>query len=137
MSDARERVLEVYKAFGQGDIPAVLEAIADEVDWGIERDNPVVESVPFLGNVRTRHEVGSRYFAGLASTIKITRFEPLVVAADGNDVVAVIAEGFTNITTGKSVETTAVHHFTLNDDGRIIRYRPIVDTLAFKDSATP
>ena len=57
MSDARGRILAVYEAFGRGDLPAVLEAIADKVDWGVERDNPVVDAVPYVGNVTTRDEV--------------------------------------------------------------------------------
>jgi uncharacterized protein len=137
MIDGRERILAVYEAFGRGDLPAVLDAVADQVDWGVERDNPVVAAVPFLGNVQTRDEVASKYFAGLARTVEFTKFQPLVVAVDGNDVVAVIAEGFTNSNTGKAVETTAVHHFTLDDNGNIVRYRPFVDTHAFIESTKP
>ena len=96
---------------------------------------PVVAAMPYLANVRTRDEVASSYFGGIATTVEFTKFQPLVVAADGTDVVAVIAEEFTKVT-GKSLETTAVHHFTLDDDGRIIRFRPVVDTRAVIESAT-
>ena len=137
MTDGRQRILACYEAFGRGDIPAVLAAVADEVDWGVERDNPVVAAMRYLANVRTRDEVASSDFGGIATTVEFTKFQPLVVAADGRDVVAVIAEEFTNKITGKSLETTAVHHFTLDDDSRIVRFRPVIDTRAVIESATP
>jgi uncharacterized protein len=137
MTDARSQILAAYEAFRRGDVPAVLEIVAEKVDWGVERNNPVVDAVPYLAKVSTRDEVASSYFGGIANTLDFTRFEPLVVAAHGNDVVALVAEAFTHKITGKSLETTAVHHFTVDDDGRIVRFRPFADTHAFIACATP
>jgi len=44
-------------AFGRGDIAGVLDAIADDPDWGLDPDAAVVAAVPWAARVRTRDEV--------------------------------------------------------------------------------
>ena len=127
MSDNRETVLRLYEAFGKGDLESVLAEVADEVDWGLEAGHPALDVAPWLANVRTKSEVPG-YFAGLGGSAEFHDFHPIFVAADGDQVVSLIHEDFTVRATGKHVVTTAVHHFTFGEDGRIARYRPIVDS---------
>lgn len=127
MSDNRDIVIGIYEAFGRGDLEGVLAAVADDVDWGLEPGHPALEVAPWLGNVRTKAETPG-YFGGLAEDLEFHEFRPIVVAADGDQVVSLIHEDFTVRATGKRVVTTAVHHFTLGHDGLVVRYRPIVDS---------
>ena len=126
----RTTILSIYEAFGRGDLPGILAAIADEVDWGVDPDAPVARAVPWLARVRTRDEVAARYFAGVVGDLEWHDFRPVAVAVDGDQVVSVIEEDYTVRATGRRVRTVGVHHFTLGPDGRIVRYRPVVDTEA-------
>jgi len=134
--DHRSTVLGMYSAFGRGDIASVLAAIADEPDWGLDPDAPVVVAVPWLARVSTKHEVGSGYFAAVAADLEWHGLEPLAVGQDGDHVVATLRASFTVRATGKSVDALETHFFTFAPDGRVARYRPIIDTAAFIDAFT-
>ena len=45
-TDHRTTVLDMYAAFGRGDMDALFAGIADEVDWGLDPESPIVASVP-------------------------------------------------------------------------------------------
>jgi ketosteroid isomerase-like protein len=130
-TDHRSTILRIYEAFGTGDLPAIMERIADEVDWGLDPEAPVVKSVPWAGRVTTKEEVASVYFAGVGSTLQVDAFEPLVVAQDGDHVASVLRSSFTVRATGKQIDALECHFFTFGHDGRIAAYRPILDTAAF------
>jgi len=127
MSDNRQSVMRIYEAFGRGDLDGVLAELADDVDWGLEPGHPALDVVPWIRNVRSKTEVPA-YFGGIAESMEFHDFHPIAVAADGDHVVSLVHEDFTARATGKHVVSTAVHHFTFGDDGRIARYRPIVDS---------
>lgn len=127
MSDNRETVIRLYGAFGRGDLEGILAEVADDVDWGLEPGHPALDVAPWLGNVRSKAELPA-YFGGLGEAAEFHEFRPIAIGADGDHVVSLIHEDFTVRATGKRVVTTAVHHFTFGHDGRIIRYRPIVDS---------
>jgi ketosteroid isomerase-like protein len=135
-SDHRSTVLGIYAAFGRGDIAGVLSAVGDEPDWGLDPDAAVVAAVPWLGRVNTKDEVGSGYFAGVAGDLEWHAFEPMAVGQDGDHVVAVLRASFTVRATGKGIDALETHFFTFGPDGRIARYRPILDTAAFIDAFT-
>lgn len=135
-SDYRSTVLEMYAAFGRGDIAGVLSAVGEEVEWGLDPDAPVVAAVPWLALVSTRDEVGSVYFAAVAADLEWHAFEPLAVGQDGDHVVAAIRVSFTVRATGKAVDALEAHFFTFGPDAHIARYRPILDTAAFIDAFT-
>jgi ketosteroid isomerase-like protein len=130
-SDHRSTVLGMYAAFGRGDILGVLSAVGDEPDWGLDPDAAVVAAVPWLALVNTKDEVGAGYFAAVAADLEWHAFEPMAVGQDGDHVVAVIRASFTVRATGKVVDALETHFFTFGRDGRIARYRPILDTAAF------
>lgn len=130
-TDHRSTVLDMYAAFGRGDMDALLAGIADEVDWGLDPESPIVASVPWLARVTTKAAVASGYFAGVARDLEWHAFEPLAVAQDGDQVVSALRVHFTVRATGRTVDVVEAHHFTFGDDGRIVRYRLITDTAAF------
>lgn len=135
-SDHRSTVAGIYEAFGRGDIAGVLAAVGDEPDWGLDPDASVVAAVPWLARVSTRDEVASGYFAAVAADLEWHAFEPLAIGQDGDHVVAVLRASFTVRATGKTVDGLETHFFTFGTDGRIVRYRPILDTAAFIDAFT-
>lgn len=127
MTDNRETVASIYESFGRGDLDGVLAVVADNVDWGLEPGHPALEVAPWLANVRTKSEVPG-YFQGLGGAMDFHDFHPIAIGVDGDQVISLIHEDFTVRATGKHVVSTAVHHFTFGNDGRVVRYRPIVDS---------
>src|SRR5690348_16892331 len=87
-----------YEAFGRGDIPAVLDLIHDDCDWAVDAN---VKVAPYYG-VRTGKSQISAFFQELGSTLEVKRFEPSVMAGDGDDVLAVVAYEIKSRATGKS-----------------------------------
>lgn len=81
-------------------------------------------------------EVASVYFAAVAADLEWHGLEPLAIGQDGDHVVAVLRAHFTVRATGKTIDALETHFFTFGPDGRITRYRPIIDTAAFIDAFT-
>jgi uncharacterized protein len=75
-------VKDIYDAFARGDVPAVLDQLADDVDWY----DPGPAAVPHAGRYRGREDVG-RFFSLLAETLNFEAFEPREFLADGDRVV--------------------------------------------------
>lgn len=136
-TDHRSTVLELYAAFGRGDLDGMAATIADSVDWGLDPRDPVVKAVPWLANVRTKDEVFAGYFFHVGNDLDVTAFEPYAIAVDGDNVVTALRIAFTVKATGKSIDVLESHWFTLGADGRIVKYRPILDTQAFVEAFTP
>lgn len=122
-----EIIQGLYAAFGQGDIPTILGQIADEVDWSYDSEAPGHERFGLLRQCHTPAEVAEKYFAFVGTQMEFHRFEPKQFFEDGNDVIVILDVGFTAVPTGKKVELEEIHHFTL-EDGKIVRYRPFLDT---------
>jgi uncharacterized protein len=80
-------VRTAYEAFGRGDIPAVLDLIDDDCDWGVEASAQIA---PYSGIRHGTSEILA-FFQELGSTFTVERFEPSVIVGDGEDVLAVVA----------------------------------------------
>lgn len=72
-------------------------------------------------------EVGE-FFASLAG-IEFHGFEPLLVAGDGDTVVATIALDATVKATGKWFQDFEVHVWTFGADGKVTSVRHVIDTM--------
>jgi uncharacterized protein len=83
-------VKQSYAAFGRGDIPAILNLIADQVDW----QDVCPASLPYSGLRRNRAEV-AKFFAESAQVDEIKTFEPreFIVAGENVTVLGYI-EGY-------------------------------------------
>ena len=124
--DHRATIMGIYEAFGRGDLPAILEVVAEKTDWGLEDDSVAATAAPFVGRSTSREQVAEKYFGGAMAAMEFNDFRPDAVAVDGDQVVCVIYEDITARATGKRVACHVVHPFTMDAEGRIARYRPIV-----------
>src|SRR3712207_3738999 len=77
-------IQQAYEAFGRGDIPAVLDALTDDVEWTLQ--GPSV--IPFAGPRRGREEV-AEFFSVIGETLEFEQFEPREFVAQGDTVVVV------------------------------------------------
>lgn len=119
-----ERVQQIYGAFGRGDIPAILAALADDVDWEY---NAFPNPVPWLQPGKGRAAAG-QFFESLAA-VQFTQFEPKHFFAAGNMVVSVSDVAFTVKATGKTVaEPEEIHIWHFDAAGQVAKFRHRCDT---------
>ena len=124
-------VQQAYEAFGRGDIPAVLEALTDDVQWTLQ--GPSV--IPFAGTFRGRQGI-AEFFSVLDETLEFEQFEPRGFVAQGDAVVVLGYERSVAKATGRSFEQEWAHVYTLRD-GKIATGRFFEDTAAEAAALSP
>lgn len=124
----------IYGAFGRGDLPGLFELLHPDVDWSVTVTVPGAERVPMLRN-GIGHDAARRYFDGVAQ-LEIHVFEVRRLLVDGDVVVAEIHLDATHRPTGRRAALDELHHWVVRD-GRVVRYRPYVDTAALIELFRP
>ena len=120
-----EVVQQGYEAFGRGDIPALLEFVADDVEW--IQQGP--SAIPFTGT-RHGHEGVAEYFSLLDVNLDFEQFEPREFVAQDDTVVVLGFERSVMKSTGRPLENEWAHVYTLRD-GKIAKARLLEDTGAY------
>jgi hypothetical protein len=121
-----QAVQQMYAAFGRGDLPAVLEMLAEDVDW----QSPVSRTEPEeLSWARPRHsrEEVAIYFKELLEKVQPEQMETLDFTAQGDRVIVEGRNRGTVKSTGRTYEHDWVMVFTLRK-GKIVRFRHYYDT---------
>jgi uncharacterized protein len=122
--DNVKTITSVYDAFARGDIPTVIDALDDDVDWASEAAST---DVPWWGPRHGKAGVIA-FFEALGTSMEVTEFTPLVVVGDGDDVLAVVRYEAKSRTNGKAASMDLHHHWRFRD-GKIVGYRGAEDTL--------
>ena len=119
-----QTVQNLYAAFERGDIPAILDQLAENVEWEYAL-TPL--GVPWLEPRRGRNEVPA-FFAAHAE-FELHRFQPKTFLESGNIVVVLIDVDLTVKATGRRItEEDEVHIWYFDARGRVIRFGHKVDT---------
>ena len=119
-----ETVHEIYAAFQRGDIPTILEHLADNVEWEY---SIAPLGVPWLQRRHGRAEV-PQFFASMAG-FELHRFQPKTFLHSDNIVVVLIDVDLTVKATGRRlVEEDEVHIWYFDAQGRVARFGHKVDT---------
>jgi ketosteroid isomerase-like protein len=116
-------ITQVYEAFGRGDVPAILDAVTDDVDWAAEASSA---AAPWYG-VRAGRDGVAQFFADFGSAMEVEEFTPVSVAANDTDVLTVVRFRARSRATGKTAAMDLHHYFTFRD-GKIAYYRGTEDT---------
>ena len=116
-------IKDVYDAFGRGDVTAVLDAVAEDVDWAAEAAG---SGAPWYGVRHGKGEV-AKFFEAYGTAMEVEEWTPLAFAASDADVHSVVRIRARSRATGKSV-TMNLHHFFTLRDGKIAYYRGTEDT---------
>ena len=105
-----DAVQRCYAAVGRGDIPAVLDLLADDVEWTLQGP----PAIPFAG---TRHgKTGAaQFFTLVGGALEFHQFEPREIVAQGDTVVAIGYEHSLVKPTGRSLRQEWVHVYTLRE----------------------
>jgi ketosteroid isomerase-like protein len=115
-------VSEAYAAFVRGDIPAILNMLAPEIDWHV----PGPAEAPYAGRRRTRHDVG-RFFSEVARTVEFSAFEPQEFIAQEDRVIALGHYEGRVRATGKTFSAEWAMTWRLRD-GKAVAFREYTDT---------
>lgn len=121
-------VQSIYAAYGRGDIPAILDTLADDVDWDALGSTTAQEAgVRYLAE---RHGAAgvAGFFSELGEDLEITDFQIGDLIASGAKVVAEIRLAATARATGRSFTDNELHLWEFGPDGRVVAYRHHVDT---------
>jgi uncharacterized protein len=119
-----QTVQNIYAAFGEGDIPAILAKLADNIDWEYGMKDA---GVPWLQRRQGRAEV-PKFFESIG-VFDFQKFEPKTFLESGNIVIALIDVAFTLKTTGRSVaEENETHIWHFDSQGKVSRFAHKIDT---------
>ena len=116
-----ETVKAIYEAFGRGDIPFILDQLADDVEWESWADNSAQKAgVPWI---QARHgREGAAEFFKIVATMEINRFDVLSILEGENQIAAEVVIG------SKYFLDEEMHLWNFNDEGKVIRLRHYADT---------
>jgi ketosteroid isomerase-like protein len=119
-----EKVWDIYKAFGEGDIPRILSYLAPSVEWEY---GPNSTTVPWLQPRRGAAEV-TGFFESLGA-MDFHRFVPKRVVGSDDLVISLVDVEATVKATGRRfVEEDETHIWYFDHTGKVIRFRHRVDT---------
>ncbi len=125
-ADENTRIAQsAYEAFGRGDMAALAEVMADDIEW-VTPGDPDVD--PNAGTFKGKEAVLD-WFGGLASTIDFTTFEPREFIAQNDRVVSLVYAEATVRGTGRAFVTHEAHVWTFRD-GKLVRFQVYLDTAA-------
>ena len=127
----QQTVQGLYEAFGRGDVPAMLAALSDDVDWRL--DGPA--SVPYFGQYKGHGGVVD-FLTKLGSNVEMERFEPREFISKGDKVVVLGGERGRVKPTGRGFEQEWAMVFTVSG-GKIKSFRCYEDTEAVSGAFRP
>jgi uncharacterized protein len=115
-------VQRIYDGFGRGDIPAILEELAEDVAW--DQDAPAY-GIPIYEPGTGKAHV-QRFFEALQD-IEFLKFEPTNFLTGGNQVAVTIDIAMRVKSTGNTAEALEIHLWTFGEDGKVSRLFHCID----------
>jgi ketosteroid isomerase-like protein len=117
----------IYDAFGRGDMPHILDQLADGVHWESWSDNHAQKAgVPWLQGGRGK-EAAMAFFSFVGQW-QFHSFSAVSFMEGGNQVAVEFVIDTTVTQTGKRMQDEEVHLWTFDEQGRVTRFRHYVDT---------
>jgi hypothetical protein len=117
----------IYEAFGKGDIPTILEQMADDVQWEQWADNSAQRAgVPWLAP--RSGKTGVLEFFQVLGGMPVKEFQILSIMAGGNQVAVEFVIEVDGSTVGGHYRDEEIHLWTFNDQGKVTRLRHYTDT---------
>lgn len=118
-----QQVQDVFQRFGRGDVPAIMEMLADDVI--IDFYGPSV--VPYAGHWAGKDKA-RRFFETVLANVEIHQFDPLEFIAERDKVVVFGHLRLTAKPTGGSIESDFVHVITVKD-GKWTHFRDFMNSV--------
>ena len=121
-----ELVKGTYEAFARGDVPAVLGAMAADVEWH------EAAGMPYGGVYHGGDAVAENVFGPITQDVVDFAVTPEEFIASGDDVAAMVRYTGTGKATGKKLDLPAVHVWNMRE-GKLQHFRQFIDTVKFRD----
>ena len=121
-----EFVKDTYEAFGRGDVPALLGAFAEDIEWF------EAEGMPYGGLHRGREAVAQNVFGPITEDVEGFAVTPEQLIGSGETVAAVVRYTGTCKATGKALDVPVVHVWDIRG-GEFARFRQFIDTVKFAE----
>ena len=116
-----ETVNGVYAAFAKGDVPAVLGAMAERIDW----QEP--DSLPFE-NQTTPQGVAENIFGPVVTQLEGFTVSPREIVDGGDIVCAIGTYSGKGVSTGVPLNAEFVHVWRFDSAGKVNGFRTYTDT---------
>jgi ketosteroid isomerase-like protein len=113
-----------YEAFGRGDVPAVLGAFSDDIEWH------EAEGMPYGGVHHGPQEVAENVFARVVQDLDGFTVTPREYYPAGDRLVVICHYGGTGKVTGKELDLEVAHAWDFRD-GKLARFRQFADATQF------
>jgi ketosteroid isomerase-like protein len=123
-----ELVQRTYGSFRDGDIPALLDSLSEDVQWVTAE----IEGVPVGGTRRGREQVGE-FFETLSDVQEPRQLELREFVVQGDKAVVLGHYIWHVKATGKEWESDFAHVLTVRD-GKVTRFQEYTDTAALGDA---
>lgn len=126
MNQQLEAVQAIYAAFAKGDVPAILDHLADNVAWESWANNfAAAAGVNYMQPRKGKQ--GAAEFFDIVSKFRIRHFEVLNIMTGGNSVAAeFVIEA--EVPGGGVYRDEEMHLWTFNAEGKVSRLRHYADT---------
>jgi len=121
-----ELVKDTYEAFGRGDVPAVLGAMAADIAWH------EAAGMPYGGVYHGGDAVAQNVFGPISQDVVGFAVTPEEFIASGDAVAAVVRYTGTGRATGKKLDIPVVHVWNVRD-GKLQQFRQFIDTVKFRE----
>ncbi len=118
-----------YLASAAGDLAALRETLAPDVEW------TEMAGFPLAGTYRTPEGVTTNVMEALGRDWEAWTAHDDTYMVDGEDVVVLARYTATHRVTGKALDCRVAHHFVVRV-GRIVRFEQFVDTARVRDAAS-
>lgn len=126
MATNKEIVQALYASFAQGDVPAVLAALGESIEWS------EADGFPLAGTYVGPQAVLEGVFMRLGEVGDEWAAVPDQIIAEGDTVVALGNYTWKHTTTGAPAKVKMVHVWTVAD-GKIATFQQHVDTVMVRE----
>ena len=124
--DNIEFVKGLYAAFARGDVPAVIDGFAEDIEWH------EAEGMPYGGVYRGGDAVMQNVFGPISSDVEGFAASPEEFVGSGDTVAVVVRYTGVGKVSGKTLDVPAVHVWEIGD-GKLARFRQFIDTVKFAE----
>jgi len=125
MTTQLEIVQQTYGAFGRGDLPGILAAMASDIVW----ENPGPNSPAYFGTNVGHTAVAKNVFGFLAENFDFEVFQPRELLTGADKVVALLHVELRVKRTGERLVQDMVHVFSFQG-GKIVRFQDFQNSYA-------
>jgi ketosteroid isomerase-like protein len=125
LTDNAATVGKLYEAFGRGDIPYIINLVADNCQWIGSGEG----FLPAGGTYKGKEAIN--FFIKLNETVEFTSFNPVSINnINDNEVIAFGNMAGNSKITGKPSSSDWAMHWKFNHDGKVIYYQDFHNTAA-------